>query len=443
MLPKAIHDEMGGTFDDYGRMSAKLGLEVLNSNVALSTFSMQTFVDPPTEFVNPGKIQIWKITHNGVDTHPIHFHLFDVQLINRVGWDGFIRLPDANELGWKDTVRISPLEDTIVALRPIIPQVPFVLPESIRPLNPTQPLGSTMGFGQLDPLTGGALEPLQTNVMANFGFEYTWHCHILSHEENDMMRVTVFKVKDHIGVLNNGQWYLDGSGNGAWEGAPVDKLIAGFTPPVVGGIPVAGDWNANGIAKIGIYDPAAFVWYLDMDGNGVWDGTPIDAQYFFGYAGAIPVVGNWGGKGSTRIGIYDPSALTWNLDMNGNGTWDGSTIDKYGYFGLAGGTPVVGDWNGDGSTEIGMYLDNAWYMDVNGNGYWDGEPTDKYGFFGLPGGIPVTGDWSGDGKSKIGMLVGGTTWYLDVNNNGYWDGAPTDMLANFGTTGSAPAIGKW
>ena len=24
--------------------------------------------------------------------------------------------------------------------------------------------------------------------MSNFGYEYVWHCHILSHEENDMMR---------------------------------------------------------------------------------------------------------------------------------------------------------------------------------------------------------------------------------------------------------------
>jgi hypothetical protein len=44
-----------------------------------------------------------------------------VQLLNRVGWDGIIRKPDANELGWKDTVRVSPLEDTIVALRPVVP----------------------------------------------------------------------------------------------------------------------------------------------------------------------------------------------------------------------------------------------------------------------------------------------------------------------------------
>ncbi|MBI5100650.1 MAG: multicopper oxidase domain-containing protein [Nitrospirae bacterium] len=194
--PKAIHDEMGGTFDDYGRMSAKLGLEVPFANAALATFALQNYVDPPTEIIPEGATQIWKITHNGVDAHPIHFHLYDVQLLNRVGWDGFIRLPDPNELGWKDTIRMAPLEDTIVALRPVKPTVPFqaFLPDSIRPLNPSTPLGTDMGFSQIDPLTGADMLPLQLNQIMNFGHEYVWHCHILSHEENDMMRSVVFDV---------------------------------------------------------------------------------------------------------------------------------------------------------------------------------------------------------------------------------------------------------
>jgi FtsP/CotA-like multicopper oxidase with cupredoxin domain len=183
-----MHDEMGATFDDYGRMAAKLGLEAPFVNAAIQNFILQNYVDPPTEVINSGEIQIWRITHNGVDTHPIHFHLFEVQVINRVGWDGFIRLPDPNELGWKDTVRISPLEDTIVALRATIPTVPFALPISSRPLNPSTPLGSTMGFSQIDVTDGGDLVPPQTNVVFDFGYEYVWHCHILSHEENDMMR---------------------------------------------------------------------------------------------------------------------------------------------------------------------------------------------------------------------------------------------------------------
>jgi hypothetical protein len=138
--------------------------------------------------------QIWKITHNGVDTHAMHWHMFDVQVINRVGWDGAIRPPDANELGWKDTVRMNPLEDIIVALRPIIPDVPFDLPNSIRPLDVTAPLGTPLKWVpgvNVDPTN----EPVTVNnQLVNFGWEYVWHCHLLGHEENIMMRPIVIGV---------------------------------------------------------------------------------------------------------------------------------------------------------------------------------------------------------------------------------------------------------
>ena len=130
--------------------------------------------------------QIWKITHNGVDTHPLHWHLYDVQVLNRVTWDNIISPPDPSELGWKDTLRVSPLEDTYVALRPIIPQLPFELPNSIRPLHPMIPIGSTIGFNNVD-ADGNPTTPI-VNQLVNFGWEYVWHCHILSHEEMDMMR---------------------------------------------------------------------------------------------------------------------------------------------------------------------------------------------------------------------------------------------------------------
>jgi FtsP/CotA-like multicopper oxidase with cupredoxin domain len=140
MAPKAMHDEMGAVYDEYGRMSAKIGIEMPLTTNLTQNFVVQAYIDPTTENVvasAPGVptagdgTQIWKITHNGVDTHPVHFHIFDVQLINRVGWDGSIRLPDDNELGWKDTIRISPLEDTIVAVRPVAPKLPFGIPDSI------------------------------------------------------------------------------------------------------------------------------------------------------------------------------------------------------------------------------------------------------------------------------------------------------------------------
>ncbi|OGU07138.1 MAG: hypothetical protein A2075_12865 [Geobacteraceae bacterium GWC2_58_44] len=212
MEPKGIHDEMGASFDPvYGRMSGNLAMQLPNPSTLNALLVLYGFSDLPTETVNnstqlqvsvvPGTTdladgtQIWKISHNGVDTHPIHFHIFDVQLVNRVGWDGQTLLPEPNELGWKDTVKISPLMDTIVAVRPRAPALPFGIPNSLRPLNPAIPLDSTMGFNSVDWQTGEARREPVTNILYDFGWEYVWHCHILSHEEMDMMRPVVVKVE--------------------------------------------------------------------------------------------------------------------------------------------------------------------------------------------------------------------------------------------------------
>ncbi len=216
MEPKAIHDEMNAsTFDEYGRMTANLGIEAQPPTPGLQNVTLYPYVNPTTELIDGTNLpkndviydanglpvkdlkvtpisdakdgtQIWRFTHNGVDTHPIHFHLYDVQVLNRVTWDNIIIPPDANELGWKDTVRMSPLEDTIVALRPIIPEVPFEVPNSVRMLNPMEPGGSGAMFNNIDPQ--GNPTTAITNQLVNFGWEYVFHCHILSHEEMDMMR---------------------------------------------------------------------------------------------------------------------------------------------------------------------------------------------------------------------------------------------------------------
>jgi FtsP/CotA-like multicopper oxidase with cupredoxin domain len=215
--PKAIQDETSETaFDEFGRMSANLGLEQVPAQPGLQNNILFPYTGPTTELIDasalptlsPGDMdvtpiasgadgtQIWKITHNGVDTHPIHFHLFDVQLVNRVTWDNIIKPPETTELGWKDTIRVSPLEDTIVALRPVIPWLPFDLPNSIRLLSPMMPEGMVIASASLAEQLGLAItsfapngDPIDVvNHYVNFGAEYVYHCHILSHEEMDMMR---------------------------------------------------------------------------------------------------------------------------------------------------------------------------------------------------------------------------------------------------------------
>ncbi len=232
--PKAIHDEMNSAaFDEFGRMTANLGLEAVPATPALQNITLYPYVNPSTELIDATNLpkldqnglqngfkitpiatqdgtQIWKITHNGVDTHPIHFHLYDVQVLNRVTWDNIIIPPDPTELGWKDTVRISPLEDTIVALRPIIPWLPWELPNAIRNLNPMTPAGSTYGFNNID--AAGNPTTAITNQLVNFGWEYVYHCHILSHEEMDMMRpVSVAMPPKKATIVS---WSISGTGLG-------------------------------------------------------------------------------------------------------------------------------------------------------------------------------------------------------------------------------------
>ena len=92
--------------------------------------------------------------------------------------------------------------------------------------------------------------------------------------------------------------------------------------------------------KIGVYQNGA--WYLDWNGNGAWD-QGIDKQDSFGAAGWKSVVGDWNpAVPGTKIGVYKDGA--WYLDWNGNGAWDPST-DKMYSFGAPLWTSVVGKWS--------------------------------------------------------------------------------------------------
>jgi hypothetical protein len=204
---------MGGVYDtQFGRMSGMLGLEVPASTSQIAQFIPYGYESPPVDII-AGSVagtligslddgtQIWNIIHNGVDTHTIHVHLFNAQLINRVGWDGIMLPPDPNELGWKETFRMNPLEQIIIALRPVLPtaaQIPFIdqVPNSVRLLNPALPEGALLDppppAGWFDP-NGVKINSI-ANHYVNFGWEYVYHCHILAHEEMDMMHGTAFVV---------------------------------------------------------------------------------------------------------------------------------------------------------------------------------------------------------------------------------------------------------
>jgi hypothetical protein len=193
------------------------------------------------------------------------------------------------------------------------------------------------------------------------------------------------------------------------------------------------------LSRIGVYRPTGS-WFLDANGNGQWDST-LDSSYFgFGAVGDTGIVGDWNGDGLTEVGVYHNGS--WYLDANGNGQWEEVLDTAFDSFGGAGDIPVVGDWNGDGTSDIGIFRNGAWYLDANSNGQWDAGIDSVIPSFGGPGDLPVVGDWNGDGTSDIGIFRNGA-WFLDVNNNGQWEEGLDTAIPSFGGPGDLPVIGDW
>jgi spore coat protein A len=157
-------------FDEFGRLIQTLGTFTQNglNNQGLPTWGLP-YMGTPTENPKAGATEVWQIMNLTADTHPIHFHLVNVQVIQRQGFQGdpssftYTGLPmppDPNEVGWKETVRMNPGEVTTVIMQFNLPNLPTAAMRNA-----------------VSPRTGGK--------------EYVWHCHILEHEEHDMMRPLV------------------------------------------------------------------------------------------------------------------------------------------------------------------------------------------------------------------------------------------------------------
>jgi len=133
----------------------------------------------------------------------------------------------------------------------------------------------------------------------------------------------------------------------------------------------------------------------------------------------------------TASGTYKP--VSWRPVNNFNGKWiirgkDGKAMERF-RFGDYGSRPVVGDFNGDGYTEIAVFHDGYWYIDLNGNGTWDDE--DMIVKLGSAMDQPVVGDWDGDGKADIGIF--GPKWQEDDRAIASDPGLPSDLNQRIST----------
>jgi hypothetical protein len=255
-----------------------------------------------------------------------------------------------------------------------------------------------------------------------------------------------------IGVFRAGAWYVDRDATFEWSGCGLNGC---YSYGMAGDQAVTGDWDGTGIVRVGVFRNGN--WYLDYPDTGSWIGCGApadpskDACLSYGMAGDIPVVGDWSGNGIAKIGVFRNG--NWYLDYKGDGEWSGcgttAYTDRCYTFGMAGDIPVVGDWNGNGISKIGVFRNGMWYLDYNGDGQWGGCGTtadpDRCYTFGMAGDIPVVGDWSGNGAPKIGVFRNGM-WYLDYAGTNNWVGcgAPADgsrdVCSGFGMGGDMPLV---
>ena len=122
---------------------------------AIHLLDRKRWHDPISERPQLGTTEIWEFLNLTEDAHPIHLHLVRFQILDRRALEVFPYIyenkkivyrgdavrPDANEAGWKDTVRATPRASTRIIVK-------------------------------FEGYTG----------------RYVWHCHILEHEDNEMMR---------------------------------------------------------------------------------------------------------------------------------------------------------------------------------------------------------------------------------------------------------------
>ncbi len=238
--------------------------------------------------------------------------------------------------------------------------------------------------------------------------------------------------EDSVGTYNpaSGTFFLRFTNNSGDADVPAFNFGAGLH----GQLPIAGDWNGDGVSTIGLYDPNSALFSL----RNFNDAGPADILPFtLGAPQGLPIVGDWNGDGTDSVGVYNPATATFQL-VNGQGANPGP-ITQF-RVGIPGWIPVAGDWNGNGFDSVGVYNPQTatfFLRNSTSTGVADVTPFN----YGLANWTPIIGDFDGDGDDTVGVVNLDTATFFLRNDNS--SGVADVPGFNYGLPGWSPLIGRW
>jgi hypothetical protein len=222
----------------------------------------------------------------------------------------------------------------------------------------------------------------------------------------------------------NGFWRIDLNGSNTWDGAGAgDRFVASFGGPG-NDVPLAMDWDGDGQDELAFFRRGTDL-FVDTNNDGVWT-KGQDVRRRFGNGGDQLIVADFGGDSSDDVGLFRNETRRFHLDSDGDGVLEAGDAQFEFLRARATDIALAGDWNGDGSSDIGLFrldsLDRAnFYLDLNNNRRWDGSTVDRFVRLGrYADSTPVVGNYDTDPMTEI-AVYSRSRFRIDSDGNGRVD----------------------